>query len=286
MSGIAGTLPPAEFPDGSLRIYALIGDPVTQVRAPAPATELLRRLGANAALLPFHVPSEHLAHIFGSLRLIGNVDGLVITVPHKIPMAGLVDNLSDRARLAGAINLARRDRDGSWHGDMIDGVGFFRGLHASGFDPAGQTVLVVGGGGAGSAVAVELAKGGSTVRVYDTAPERAEQLAAKLRAAGHDVVAVRRPDPAGATLVVNATPLGMRPDDPLPLDPDLLTPDMLVAEIVMKPPVTAFLEEAQRRGCKTQLGEAVMLYQLDAMVQFFLAAAPGSVQQWGGTQLP
>ena len=79
--------------------------------------------------------------------------------------------------------------------------------------------------------------------------------------------------PAGADLVVNATPLGMSPNDPMPLDPGLLLPAMTVAEVVMKPPVTAFLQAARDRGCRTQMGEAVMLYQLDAMVGFLLGAA-------------
>ena len=106
---MAGT----EFPDGGMRLFGLIGDPVAQVRACFPATELMRSQGANAALLPLHVPSAHLPDIFRSLRLLGNFDGMVITVPHKIPMAGLVDTVSDRAALVGAINLARREADGA-----------------------------------------------------------------------------------------------------------------------------------------------------------------------------
>lgn len=272
---MAGTNEMTEFPGGQLRLYGLIGDPVAQVRATHPATQRLRKKGVNAALLPFHLPAPHLAQVFASLRLLGNFDGMVITVPHKIPMAALLDTLSDRARLVGAVNLARREPDGSWYGDIVDGVGFCRGLAVTGFDPAGQRAFVVGGGGAGSAVAVELARAGTILRIYDVMRDRAEALAAKLRAAGHDAQAAALPDPAGAALVVNATPLGMEPGDPLPLDPGLLTPDMLVAEVVMKPPVTAFLEQAQRRGCRIQLGELVMLHQLDAMVQFFAEAAPG-----------
>ncbi len=263
----------AEFPDGGLRLFGLIGDPVAQVRACYPATERMRAAGANAALLPLHIPSAHLPDVFASLRRLGNFDGMVITVPHKIPMAGLVDTMSDRARLVGAINLARREADGRWHGDIVDGVGFRRGLDVTGFDPAGRTAFIVGGGGAGSAVAVELARSGARLRLFDVAADRAASLAQRLRDAGHDATATTVPDPDGADLVVNATPLGMRPDDPMPLDPALLSPGMVVAEVVMKPAVTAFLQAARDRGCRTQMGEAVMLYQLDAMVGFLLGAA-------------
>ena len=265
-----------EFPSGGLRLFGVIGDPVAQVRACLPVTERMRRTGADAALLPIHVPSAHLPEIFSSLRLLGNFDGMVITVPHKIPMAGLVDTLSDRARLVGAVNLARREADGRWHGDIADGVGFRRGLDATGFDPAGKVAFIVGSGGAGSAVAVELARSGALLRIYDVAADRAASLAQRLREAGHDATATVDPDPAGAELVVNATPLGMRPHDPMPVDPALLSCGMTVADVVMKPAVTAFLRAARSLGCRIQLGEAVMLHQLDVMVEFLLGAARGA----------
>ncbi|GLR94816.1 hypothetical protein [Bradyrhizobium liaoningense] len=89
--------PGNEFPNGEMRILGLIGDPVSQVRAPAPMTQRLRHGGLNAALVPLHVPAVVLPIAFGCLKLIRNLDGLVITVPHKIPMAELVDHCSERA---------------------------------------------------------------------------------------------------------------------------------------------------------------------------------------------
>ena len=259
-----------EFPNGAMRLYAIIGDPVSQVKSPPALTQRFRRAGANAALVPLHVPAAHLPQVFASLRLLGNLDGMVITVPHKIRMAELVDTVSERARLVGAINLARREADGRWHGDMADGVGFCRGLAANGFEPAGRCAFVLGTGGAGSAVVVELARLGAAVRIHDIVCHRAEGLASRLREAGFDVAAVPAADPAGADLVVNATPLGMQPGDKLPIDPALLSPGMFVADVVIKPPLTPFLEHARARGCRIQAGEAVMLHQLEAMVAFFL----------------
>jgi shikimate dehydrogenase len=142
-------------------------------------------------------------------------------------------------------------------------------LMDSGFDPKGQSAFVVGAGGAGCALAVELVLAGASVRVFDVSSARANTLAERLQRAGHAVTSAEKADPRGTTLVVNATPLGMRQEDPLPLDPKLLSPEMLVAEVVMKPPVTAFLQVAKARGCRIQLGEAVMLYQLDTQVAFF-----------------
>ncbi|MEW6640367.1 MAG: shikimate dehydrogenase [Pseudomonadota bacterium] len=259
------------FPNGGMRLFGLFGDPVAQVRTPFPVTEMMRAAGSNAALLPMHVTPASLARVFGALREIRNFDGLVVTVPHKIAMAELVDDLTERARLAGAINLARRERDGRWRGDIVDGLAFVRGLARSGFTPRGRPALLVGTGGAGSAVAAELARAGAVLRIYDISRPRADVLAERLRRGGFtDVAVLDEPDPTGAALVVNATPLGMKPDDPLPVDPARLDPSMLVAEVVMKPPVTALLEAAQRRGCRIQLGEEVMLNQLDAMIGFLL----------------
>jgi len=257
------------FPDGALRIYGLIGDPVSQVRAPFPITHRLRQAGLNAALLPLNVPADEVSSIFGSLKAIRNIDGLVITVPHKIPMAGLVDHLSERATLVGAINIARREADGSWHGDILDGVAFEHGLTESGFNPKGQRAFVVGAGGAGCALAVELVLAGASVHVFDVSPARSEALAKRLHEAGHVITVAKAADPRGAALVVNATPLGMKPDDVLPLDPALLSANMLVADVVMSPPVTAFLKQAKERGCHVQLGEVVLLNQLDVQVEFF-----------------
>lgn len=272
-----------QFPNGEMRLFGLLGDPVAQVRTPFPVTGMMRAAGANAALLPMHVTPASLAQVFGALREIRNLDGLVVTVPHKIVMAELVDDLTERARLAGAINLARRESDGRWRGDIVDGLAFVRGLARSGFAPRGRQALLVGAGGAGSAVAAELVRAGALLRIYDVSRSRADALAERLRRGGFaDVTVAERPDPAGCALVVNATPLGMKPNDPLPVDPALLDPSMLVAEVVMKPPVTALLEHAQRRGCRVQLGEAVMLNQLDAMIGFFL---DGRVADDAGAQI-
>jgi len=259
-----------DFPDGELRLFGIIGDPVSQVRVPFPATQRLRSAGANAALVPLHVPARVLASTFASLRHIANLDGLVVTVPHKIAMRDLMDVVTPRAELVGAVNLARRDPDGRWRGDIVDGVGFAHGLAASGFDPSGKEALVIGAGGVGSAIAVELGRAGAVVRIFDTAAGRASALVDRLLAAGIDAVLERRIEAGDAALVVNATPLGMLSTDPLPMDPCLLDPSVLVAEVVMKPAMTPFLRAAADRGCPVQPGEAVLLHQLDAMVDFLL----------------
>ncbi len=121
-------------------------------------------------------------------------------------MAGLIDRISERATLVGAINIARREADGSWYGDILDGVALVHGSTESGFNPKGQHAFVVGAGGAGCALAVELVLAGASVHVFDVSPACSEALAKRLHEAGHGVAVAAFADPRGAALVVNVTP--------------------------------------------------------------------------------
>ena len=140
-----------------------------------------------------------------------------------------------------------------------------------GFAIAGARCLVVGAGGAGAAIAAALATAGaSTVRLHDTRSAHAEALAAQLRShfprtdihAGAAAL-------AGFGLVVNATPLGMDADDPLPIDVTQITPEMVIAEIVMKREITPMLEAARARGCRIVLGREMLREQMPLYLDFF-----------------
>ncbi|MFA7668146.1 MAG: shikimate dehydrogenase, partial [Burkholderiaceae bacterium] len=179
----------------------------------------------------------------------------------------------DAARAIGAVNTIRRDPDGRLIGDMFDGTGFVAGLKKCGNDPAGRKVLLLGAGGAAAAIAHALAKAGVDAltianRTHSKAQEMVERVAGSVPgvrvAAGDD-------DPSGYDMVVNATSLGMRPDDPLPLDVARLSPDTLVAEIIMKPEMTALLQQAQARGCPIHLGRHMLEEQAALMVGFMTA---------------
>jgi shikimate dehydrogenase len=129
---------------------------------------------------------------------------------------------------------------------MFDGAGFTRGLKRKGFGFGGAACLVVGAGGVGSAIAASIAaEGPGSITLFDTRPRSAQSLAARLRQHYPALwVEVRHNDPAGYDLVVNATPLGMKPDDPLPVDPSRLDSQTFVGEVVMKREMTPLLEAA------------------------------------------
>ena len=109
---------------GATRLYVIIGDPIAQVKAPSGLTRELTRRGKDWIVVPLQLTPADVGAGIPVLSRAGNVDGLIATVPHKFALASHCATLSERARFLGAANVARRNADGSWHGDMLDGEGF------------------------------------------------------------------------------------------------------------------------------------------------------------------
>lgn len=255
--------------DGNTKILAIVGHPIAQVLTPTILSGLFRHNDINVLCIPVHVEPAQFPALLAGLRGMHNLLGVIATVPHKQAAAALADASNPRARLARASNVLRRSADGRWTADMLDGVGFIAGLRAAGHEPAGKRVLVAGAGGVATAICFALAEAGAAeIALFDADPARAEDLVARLRAiGGHARVAT--PEPAGFGLVVNATPLGMAPDDPFSIDPEKIDPGAIVVDVVAKPAVTRFLAAAAARGCPIMPGARMTEHQLVAMSQFY-----------------
>lgn len=253
------------------RLFAILGDPIAQVGSPRVFNPLMAKAGADAVLLPMHVTPADLRDAFAGIKAIRNFDGLIFTIPHKMAAMDLVDDISKTGQLVGAINVARREKDGSWFGDMFDGRGCVRGLKDQGDDPQGKAVLLVGAGGGGSAVACGLAEAGAQrMTIFDVDRAKAERLVETVKRGYPGVpVTLGAPDPTGHDLVVNCTPLGMKPDDPLPLQADKLEAGTVLVDIVLKPDWTKLLETAKQRGCRTMNGIAMLRGQSMEIARFF-----------------
>ena len=262
---------PGNMPNGATRLVAIVGDPIAQVRAPAFWSTAFRARGIDMLCIPTHVPPAGLLPALRGLQVMRNVDGIIVTVPHKAAACRCVDRLSARAAAIGAINVMRREADDSWSGDMFDGIGFVDGLTANGIPLDQRRVLLVGAGGAGTAIGFALAGAGvREIRVFDTDGDRAIALRDRLsRGAGPPIRCVDAPDPSDVDLAVNATPLGLRPDDRLPLDVDRLAPATIVADVIMKPRQTRLLRAAAERGCRTHDGVHMMDHQAPHVADFF-----------------
>ncbi|MGW3967164.1 shikimate dehydrogenase family protein [Amycolatopsis sp. NPDC005003] len=256
---------------GTTRLYAVLGDPVAQVRSPGLLNPLFAELGVDAVLVPVHAKPPDLARIVAGLQAVANLDGIFVTVPHKPAAAGLADRRSPMAEITGNANALRREADGRWYAENFDGTGFVAGLAGAGHDPRARKVAVAGAGGAGSAIAAALlAAGAGRLAVCDPDTAKRTALRARLDAywPGRTSISAA-PDTAGADIVVNATPLGLRPGDPLPFRPDELAPGTVVADIVMKPRETRLLREAAALGHRVHYGIHMLEGQLNSYRAFF-----------------
>lgn len=258
---------------GSTRVHFIVGDPIAQVKSPQGVSQAFRARGLDAVVLPAHVAPADLSTWVAGVSRAKNVDGLIVTVPHKFACAALCGTLSERAAFLGAVNTMRRNPDGSWHGDMCDGLGFVEALRTHGCEPAGRRALLVGAGGAGTAIAHALVLSGvASLSVHDGDTARRDALVARLAALGRCPVMPGSPDPGGHDLVLNATPAGMRSGDALPVDVDRLGRSTFVGCVVTQPAVTPLVAAARARGLGTSTGTDMFAKVRDLMVAFLAEA--------------
>lgn len=255
---------------GSTRIYGIVADPVAQVKTPQTMRKVFDRRGTDGVLVPMHVPPAGLRDLVQALRSVKNFGGMVVTVPHKTSMVGLCDVVTPEARAVGAVNIVRRESDGTFAGDILDGKGFVEGLSQNGFKLEGLTVLLCGAGGAARAIAFALAQAGiRKLSIHNRTQAAAQQILHGVKTLYPAVeTELGSEDPSGFDLVVNATSLGMRAEDPLPLDASRLVPTQVVAEIIMTPKLTRLLERAQAKGCRIQYGLPMLECQIEMMADF------------------
>lgn len=252
---------------GETRIHLIVGDPIGQTKSPAGLTRVFAERGIDAVCIPMQVAVADIDAFMAAAKRVQNIDGIVVTVPHKLAATRHCDVLSERSRALAAVNAMRREPDGRWSGDMTDGIALVAALRAAGCEPDGRNALVAGAGGAGSAVVLALAEAGARVAVHDIVAARRDDLVRRLAAWS---IAVGSADPAGHDLVVNATPLGMAPGDPLPVDPARIAPGAVVADLVTKPAVTPLLAAARERGAQILTGEDMFAPQAGILADFLL----------------
>jgi shikimate dehydrogenase len=257
--------------DGKTELIAHLGWPTHAFKAPMIYNPYFESIGVNAVVVPMGCRPEKFAQVLPGVFALENVRGALITMPHKVSVVDLLDEVSPTVSVAGACNAVKRAADGRLVGDMFDGEGFVRGLKRKGLALAGASALVVGCGGVGSAIAASLAAAGiGRLMLVDAQPATADALAQRLARHFPAVsVATGVNDPHGFALVVNATPLGMNAGDPLPVDVARLDAGTFVGEVVMKSEMTAFLAAAQARGCRIQVGTDMLFEMIPAYLEFF-----------------
>lgn len=259
---------------GATRLYAIIGDPIAQVRSPETFSARFADGGIDAVLVPWHVPDERFDAIVPALLSLANLDGVLVTVPFKVRMAAFASRLGAGAECIGAVNALRREADGSWTGDMFDGIGFICGAERKGERIAGRRAALFGAGGAGSAIACALAgAGAASIDIIDVDRQKAEALVRRLKSAFAGCeVATATDVRGGIDLVVNASPVGMQPGDGLPGAIPSLEAGTLVGDVVITEAPTPIIRHAMRCGCRWVDGRDMHGGQADAIMSFFSAS--------------
>ena len=256
---------------GTTKLIAHLGYPTESFKAPLIYNPYFEKNGIDAVVVPMGCRPEDYPAFLKLVFRLSNIHGALITMPHKIATMALLDEASTNAKVAGSCNAVRLDPNGRLIGDMFDGEGFVRGVLRKGKKVEGANALVVGAGGVGSAIAASLAKAGvAQLAIVDANKTTSAALLDRLKTYyPHLHVTIGSLDPTGFDIVVNATPLGMRRGDPLPIDVDRISPSTFVGEVVLSKEITPFLEAARARGCTFQVGTDMLFEQIPAYLEFF-----------------
>ena len=257
--------------NGATRLFIIVGDPIAQVRSPAGMTRAFAALGHNAVLVPVHIAPPDLRVFLQAATAVQNLDGIVATIPHKFACYRFCTTASERAHFLETVNIMRRDPAGNWYGEMLDGPGLVGALRAQGCRPEGLCALLTGAGGAGTAIALGLIEAGvSQLAIHDIDAQRRDALIARLSGKFKTPISAGSADPTGFELIVNASPAGMLPGDPYPVDVTKLTSGMFVGCVITAPAVSPLVEAAREIGCRTSVGGDMYKAEQQLMLDFLL----------------
>ncbi len=260
-----------DFVSGTTRMYGIVGHPIAQVRSPEMFTAEFHRRGHNALMVPVHILPDEFDTVVPNLMRMQNLDGLIFTIPYKSRACSLAGEKGRNATITGAINALARTADGTWRGEVFDGLGCVEGFRRRGIGFAGKNVMLIAAGGAGTAIGVAIAfEGPASMQLYDILPERANKLAERIRKIDPAIeVTIAAPSVEGKDILLNASPIGMLDDPNLPIEAESLPQGLIVFDAIVKPEMTPLLTLAERCGCRTLFGTEMMAGQISKMVDYF-----------------
>ena len=257
---------------GHTRLFGLIGSPVGHSGSPAMYNYSFERTGLDNAYLAFDIPLEKVEEAVAAIRTF-KFGGFNITMPCKAEVCKYLDDISPAAKLIGACNTVVIDEEGRLTGHNTDSIGFVRNLKEHGVEVKGKKIVLLGAGGAATAIAAQTALDGAAELAMfnrkDEFYEKGEAIVERLQEAVaecktsiadlSDDEALRKAV-AECDILVNATKVGMKPlDDQTLIDPSMFRPDLLVADTVYNPKETRMILEAREAGCKASIGGIGML---------------------------
>ncbi|MEK6672442.1 MAG: shikimate dehydrogenase [Nitrospirota bacterium] len=243
---------------GRTKVTGLFGYPVGHSLSPAMHNAAFSHLNLDYCYVTFNVRPELLREAVHAIRAL-SLSGVNVTIPHKENVIPFLDRVDEEALFIGAVNTIKNS-DGTLIGYNTDGRGFMESLKEAAIDPEGKRVMIIGAGGASRAASFYLAKKASQVLIYDIDKTKAGKLAADLNTVHPNVAVMDKPDSLhGIDILINATPLGLKETDLMPVDISLITAKTAVCDLIYKK--TTLLRMASDKGCITLDGSGMLLHQ-------------------------
>ena len=262
-----------DFVNGKTRVYAIVGDPIEQVRSPEMVTWEMQKRHHNAVLIPMHIARDEFDTVMPHIMRMRNLDGLIFTIPFKAQAIALAKTLGPQASQIGAINALKKHSNGAWSGEIFDGIGCVEAFKQRGITLQDKRLQLIGLGGAGSAICVALAyEKPKLLRLFDINAQTTERMAKMVNTISpQTVVEVGLPLAEGIDILLNASPVGMLNDARLPLAVQQFKKELIVFDAIVMPENTPLLSLAQDCGCQVVRGREMMLGQISKIVDYFFA---------------
>lgn len=262
-----------DFVNGKTRVYAIVGDPIEQVRSPEMVTWEMQKRDHNAVLIPMHIARDEFDTVMPQIMRMRNLDGLIFTIPFKAQAIALAKTLGPQASQIGAINALKKHSNGAWSGEIFDGMGCVEAFKQRGITLQDKRLQLIGLGGAGSAICVALAyEKPKLLRLFDINAQTTERMAKMVNTISpQTVVEVGLPLAEGIDILLNASPVGMLSDARLPLAVQQFKKELIVFDAIVMPENTPLLSLAQDCGCQVVRGREMMLGQISKIVDYFFA---------------
>lgn len=270
------------YPTVHTKIAFLLGNPLEHTFSPVMHNHVFEKMDMDCCYFPVEVTAENLKPVFFGLTRM-NILGFNVTIPHKMRILDLLDDIDPLAAAIGAVNTICIE-NGRTKGYNTDGGGFVRSIEEDlNLSVAEKKIFILGCGGAARAIAMTLAsKGAGKIFLCNRTISKAEALSADINKAFENCSSVvpqelQRMAEALRTcdILINTTSVGMHPHvDNMPLDESLLFKDLAVADIVYNPLMTRLLQAAQNIGCSVVNGLGMLVYQGAESFRLWTGVAP------------
>ncbi|OMF37132.1 shikimate dehydrogenase [Paenibacillus sp. FSL H8-0548] len=251
--------------DSNTILYGVIGNPIRHSKSPIMMNRAFRETGINGVYTAFHITSDRIKDFAAGVRAMG-IRGINVTIPHKLDIMAVLDDIDAGAQAIGAVNTIVND-DGKLIGYNTDGIGYVRSLKEEA-EPvlAGKRIVVIGAGGAARGIVYALsAEQPARITIANRSLDRAKELANTFKdKAEIEAVANESLQDAcqQADIVINTTSIGMYPNmDAVPIDAQWLKPGAVASDLIYNPLKTKFLQQAEQRGCRIHGGLGMFINQ-------------------------